>query len=208
MLFLINTIPVVFCYCFKLKAGSLAIEEVLFEPFAAVWFVHGAVVTLTVAADVCLVLIVPLVVADVVEPVAVQLTSTLQDVSHVHNTTVQKQMYCVDNKEAIIVTQFVNFSLSYAQSSDYHAIFNNWSLFAPSQCRSSSFAALSLPPTVSSLKTKDCSCRSASLFIWNQLYFVSLTSLVMIHHIMHLSSHLWHRHHSQHQLVPCFTLQA
>jgi len=79
---------------------------------------------LTVAADVCLVLIVPLVVADVVEPVAMQLTSTLQDVSHVHNTVVQKQMCFVDNKEATIVTQFVNFSLSYAQSSDYHAIFN------------------------------------------------------------------------------------
>jgi len=36
-----------------------------------------------------------------------------------------------------------------------------------------------------------------------QMYFISLTSLVSIHLLIHLSSHLCHHHHSQH--LHCFT---
>jgi len=87
--------------------------------------------------------------------------------------------------------------LTTAQPSYLH---NLISLQPPRSTHSSSVVNLSRPPTIS-LKITDHSFRYASPRLWNQLpdsLHQPLTSLVSIHLLIRLSSHLSHHPHSHH----------
>ena len=102
------------------------------------------------------------------------------------------------------------FSLTYkvlttAQPSYLH---NFISLQPPRSTRSSSVVTLSRPPTIS-LKITDRSFRYASPCVFGinfQIHSVNLTILVLIHLLIHFSTHLCHHPHSTLVIHHSFTL--
>ena len=116
-----------------------------------------------------------------------------------HITPILKSLHWLKVNERI---EYKLLSLTYkvlttAQPSYLH---NLISLQHPRSTRSSSVVTLSRPPTISYLKITDRSFRYASPRLWNQLqdHSVNLTILVLIHLLIHFSTHLCHYPHSPH----------